>query len=395
MDKNKYNIIISDYLSRYELFPLQSTYAQIYEDLIQDKRFARLFAIMHQNLNQLLGFMNNKSKGNSHYNAEESRELLSVIETLDELKQYFKNTEYNFFLADSYQVKLDECKKFLANSGGSAIPDDFQMITLNNYDPIFFLMNNAITIPNAINHTKLILIGEGAFAFVHKYKDEFYDTTFAKKSLKPQTTVREKERFLKEYEIMKKMKFPYILEVYNLLKDQNSYLMEYCSNNLDNYITKGNNTLKFSTRKKIALQFLYAVNYVHSKKLFHRDISFKNILIKEYDSGAVTLKLSDFGLVKVLGSNFTKSDSEYKGTIVDPAIDPVKDKFKNYSIKQEVYPIGVVLQFIFTGRKSIEINQVPKFLKPIIQKCTSNDLTSRYENVKQIIEDVEVLNSLE
>ncbi|MGH8913262.1 MAG: protein kinase domain-containing protein [Acidimicrobiia bacterium] len=40
-------------------------------------------------------------------------------------------------------------------------------------------------------------------------------------------------------------------------------------------------------------------NYLHSKGHFHRDISYKNILIEQYDRAAVIVKLSDFGLTKL------------------------------------------------------------------------------------------------
>ncbi len=109
------------------------------------------------------------------------------------------------------------------------------------------------------------------------------------------------------------------------------------------------------------------------------------------DGGAVTIKLSDFGLVKDLASDLTKSDSEYKGTIIDPTIDRQHDKFKNYDAKNEIYAIGCVLHFIFTGRKGIVKKQVHNGLWYIIDKCTNLDHSKRYSKVKDIIADVETL----
>lgn len=72
-----------------------------------------------------------------------------------------------------------------------------------------------------------------------------------KKTLKSNTDDREKERFIEEYEIMSKMTFPYILEVYRLVEDDNSYIMEYSDGNLEDYIAKNNSKLNFETRKRI------------------------------------------------------------------------------------------------------------------------------------------------
>jgi serine/threonine protein kinase len=174
------------------------------------------------------------------------------------------------------------------------------------------------------------------------------------------------------------------LEVHNYDNDKNSYVMEYCDLTLHDYIIKNNQTLAFKNRKKIALQFLYGMNYLHRKKYLHRDISFRNILLKLYDYNSVVVKLSDFGLIKEEDSEFTKIDTEMKGTIIDPAL----DGFKNYSIKNEIYAIGFILQFIFTGKKSLQFKD--DVLSKIIIKCTDRDVNKRYNDVSSIIDDVDL-----
>lgn len=69
--------------------------------------------------------------------------------------------------------------------------------------------------------------------------------------------------------------------------------MECCDTTLDKYITRNNTRLSFGTKKRIALQFLYAMNYLNFKNILHRDISYGNLLVKEYEN-AVVIKLSDF-----------------------------------------------------------------------------------------------------
>ncbi len=95
---------------------------------------------------------------------------------------------------------------------------------------------------------------------------------------------------------MSKLSFPYVVKVYKYNEAQNEYRMEYCDTTLREYIRTKNATLSFAARKRIALQLLYGINYLHHRRLLHRDISLQNILLKVFDAGAVLVKLSDFGL---------------------------------------------------------------------------------------------------
>ena len=51
---------------------------------------------------------------------------------------------------------------------------------------------------------------------------------------------------------------------------RNEYKMEFCDETLRKYIGTRNSNLAFATRKRIALQFLYGLNYIHSQGFLHR-----------------------------------------------------------------------------------------------------------------------------
>ena len=76
-----------------------------------------------------------------------------------------------------------------------------------------------------------------------------------------------------------------------------------------------NNRLSFASRKRIALQFLYGINYIHSETTASSRHSLQNVMLKVFGGGAVLVKLSDFGLVKDHGSEFTRTNTEMRGTI--------------------------------------------------------------------------------
>jgi serine/threonine protein kinase len=56
--------------------------------------------------------------------------------------------------------------------------------------------------------------------------------------------------------------------------------------------------LREDTAKTIARQLLHALQYLHRRRITHRDIKPDNILISSFDP--MRVKLSDFGLSKVV-----------------------------------------------------------------------------------------------
>lgn len=194
-------------------------------------------------------------------------------------------------------------------------------------------------------------------------------------------------RFKGEFEVLKSLSSPYVLEVYRYDDQRGEYTMECCDASLREFIARHNATLKFGTRRRIALQFLYGMHYLHSKGHLHRDISYQNVLVRQYDGVTVVVKLSDFGLHKGRDSDLTRTESELRGTILDPTI----RSFKEYDVANEIYSIGFVLSFIFSGRTNIGACKGAVAL--VVNKCVDHNRAARYEDVLAIIRDVEELRA--
>jgi tRNA A-37 threonylcarbamoyl transferase component Bud32 len=352
------------------------------------------FASIHGRLDIELDFMNQKSRsggpfpGGGHFNADNSRNLLALIDEVAELKLALEKTGQSLTVAPEYQRVLDGAKEWLVDSGGSPIPEGFTPVLVEKYDAVFGLADAEVELAD---HSKvsLTVVGEGSYAIVHKFVDPNYDITFARKRLKKNAEDGDVQRFRREYEIMKGLDFPYILKVYRYNDAENSYTMEFCESTLEEYVKRRNNQpqFDFSVRRRIALQFLYGLNYLHLKQICHRDLSLKNILLRVFSDGAVTIKLSDFGLAKPRGSDLTKTESEIRGTIVDPAL----DRFKDFEPVNDIYVVGFVLSYIFKGVSHLLPEGTP--LGEIIHKCSNSDPTRRYQTVLQIIEAVENLET--
>lgn len=319
----------------------------------------------------------------AHFWADPSRELISIIEITIGLYNTLKNSKYAFNIDDYYYELIKKCRNFLSSSGGSELPANMQKIDLYYIQPIF-KKSQSISVKNtSINMVyDLKQIGEGSYANVYKYRDTFYNRTFVIKRAKKDLTEKEILRFKREYEEMQEFSSPYILEVYRYSESNNEYIMEYMDYTLDSYISRNNSKLTIAQRKGIAQQVLRAFDYIHSKKRLHRDISPKNILIKEYEDVPV-IKIADFGLVKIPESKLTTVGTEFKGYFNDPSL--VVEGFDTYNILHETYALTRIIYYIMTGRTNIEKITNSK-LKIFIEKGLNADKTKRFKNVFEMMQ---------
>lgn len=274
-------------------------------------------------------------------------------------------------------------QKFSKKIGGSTIPSFMDQVVIYYSIPIF-IKKDSVKIESDITHNyyNLKLIGEGSYAKVFRYYDQFYNKKFALKRALPNLDEKEVKRFKQEFEQLHLLSHPYIIEVYRYDEVNNEYIMEYLDMTLEQYIQANNTKLSLKSRKRICFQILSAFNYIHSKGLLHRDISPKNILIKQHD-GLIVAKVSDFGLVKVQDSLLTTVNTEFKGYFNDPQLK--LEGFSNYSMVHEIYALTYLMYYVLTGRTNIsdiDDSEIGKFVK----KGLASNTSERYANVNEMID---------
>lgn len=378
------NYIESQYRELLSCGQINAEYSDLYKSF-RNQKLREILMTLHHDLVGLFRTMNERlptGEHEAHFWAEPSRDLIKRIEIIFSLVSSLKETPLAFQIDPYYLDLLTRCRDFLSSSGGSSLPPNMAKVELYYTLPIFLPLSSITISHKQQDFTfDLKLIGSGSYANVYKYKDTFYNRPFILKRAKKELTDKEVARFKREFDVMTDLSSPYILEVYCYNPDKNEYIMEYMDYTLDGYIAAHNSTLTIVQRKGIAQQILRAFDYLHSKGHLHRDISPKNILIKEYDDTLV-VKLSDFGLVKIPDSTLTTVNTEFKGYFNDPAL--VVEGFNTYGIVHETYALTRVIYFVMTGKTNTE-KITNQNLRAFVEKGLNPDKIKRFQNIRDMI----------
>ena len=381
---NVENYLESQYRELLSCSQINAEYSDLYKSF-RNQKLREMLMTLHHDLVGLFRTMNERlptGEHEAHFWAEPSRDLIKRIEIIFSLVSSLKETPLAFQIDPYYLDLLTRCREFLSSSGGSALPPNMAKVELYYTLPIFLPLSSITISHKQQDFTfELKLIGSGSYANVYKYKDTFYNRPFILKRAKKELTDKEMARFKREFDVMNDLSSPYILEVYCYNPDKNEYIMEYMDYTLDGYIAAHNSTLTIIQRKGIAQQILRAFDYLHSKGHLHRDISPKNILIKEYDDTLV-VKLSDFGLVKISDSTLTTVNTEFKGCFNDPAL--VVEGFNTYSIVHETYALTRVIYFVMTGKTNTE-KIANQNLRAFVERGLNPDKSKRFQNIRDMV----------
>lgn len=363
---------------------LNPEYVELYES-VKNLKLKEIFSSLHSNYVRLFRRMNERlptHENTAHFWADPSRDLIKIIDITLSLEKILKSTQYAFEIDAKYNEFILNCRGFLSSSLGSEIPPNTDKIEIYYTIPIFFMLTSiVIKPPQSSNKFNLSLIGEGSYANVYKYKDTFYNKNFILKRAKKNLDEKEIERFCREFEEMKKLSSPYIVEVYKYNSEKNEYIMEFMDYTLREYIEKNQSNLTKEKRKGLCLQILRAFQYINSTNILHRDISPSNILIKSYDDVDV-IKIADFGLVKITDSFLTSKLSEFKGSFNDPEL--ATEGFYSYVIQHETYALTKIIYFVMTGKTNTSNIKDP-LIKQYVLRGLNPDKSKRFQNANEMI----------
>jgi serine/threonine protein kinase len=242
--------------------------------------------------------------------------------------------------------------------------------------------------------------GHGYFCQVKLYRHVHTGHEFAFKELKKEHYPKDEYRYRLNREINMLKELQGCEHIISLLdhgenKDKESlwYLMPYAPANLFNYIRKHNSTLSPKERFAIIDQVIDAVKYAHERSILHRDISPNNVLVF-FENDQVIIKVADFGLGKDAESisHYTASSASGYGQILYVSPEQ-RQKLKDATFQSDIYSLGKLVYFIYTGRDPDNIKQFE--LSTLVSRATEEKPEDRFKNIQEFEQHYTSLKELQ
>ena len=253
-------------------------------------------------------------------------------------------------------------------------------------------------------------IGEGGMANVYLANDTFLDRKVAVKVLRGDLSNDEKfiRRFQREAYAASTLSHPNIVEMYDVGEDNGTYyiVMEYIEGRTLKQLLKKRGSLTAPEVVDIMLQLTDGISHAHDMYIIHRDLKPQNIMIS--DDGKI--KITDFGIAMALNSTQLTQTNSVMGSV--HYLPPEQASGKGSTTKSDIYSMGIMLFELLTGKlpfkgeNAVEIAlkhmkddipsvrkinpNIPQSLENIVLKATAKNPKNRYDDVKEMYNDLKV-----
>ena len=249
-------------------------------------------------------------------------------------------------------------------------------------------------------------LGEGAMATVYKAYDPDIARPLVVKFLHAELC-RDAEyrmRFLREGKAAGILTHPNIVTVFDVgeIEDRPYIAMELLDGVPLNELLKSNRGLALHEVLDIGIQLANALDYAHSKGIFHRDVKPSNIIRL---SGSGTIKLADFGIAHMPSAG---ADRTQAGTVMGTPhyMSPEQALGEKIDARSDLWAVGVILYQLLSGRRPFEADtivtllyriandspmpvaevsgDVPTGLRRIIARCLNKQPDKRFQSGKEL-----------
>ena len=259
----------------------------------------------------------------------------------------------------------------------------------------------------------LEIIGVGGTAVVYKAKCHRLNRYVAVKILRGEfaSDLQFCHQFHDEAQAVAMLSHPNIVNIYDVSRSGNvDYIvMELIDGiTLKEYLSR-RGQLSPKEVTIFATQIARALEHAHDHDIIHRDIKPHNIMLLRDG----TVKVADFGIAHFAEQESTYSTGEAIGSV--HYVSPEQAKGSHVDNRTDLYSLGVVMYEMITGRlpfegdtpvsialqhinsialpPSIFAEDVPEQLEEITMKAMNPNLSRRYTNASQILDDLEAFQN--
>ena len=162
-----------------------------------------------------------------------------------------------------------------------------------------------------------------------------------------------RQRFAQEIETLKKLHHPNIVQLHGHGEEDGIlfFVMERVEGESLHQRLKSAGTCSWRESIEITLDICKALKHAHDRGIIHRDLKPANLLINEQG----TVKLTDFGIARLFGTQHLTADHSVIGTTDYMA--PEQAEGQQPTVRSDLYSLGSVIYALLTGK--------PPFSSPV------------------------------